>query len=1190
MTSPKHPDPTNPADPSLADQATQRDDASATGADGVDLAADERTAGAAERALGGGGRFGREIGRDKDKKVLVLAVVGGAALIAIAGIAMLASRKDAQPQAKVYTPRFDVAMSSQEELRSFTKKTSQEVTDLSARIADLTKAIDAMGKRQDNQDEQLDAALREAAADLERAAAEKLKAMEEVAKLQRVGGLGEDPRLRGTLDEFRRALATAAVSPAEARARAITALRAAGLSDDRIRDLLAEAAQQAGRIEVGDIAEPAMSAAEIATAPTWVQPLLPEARELLYGLALNEGRFYPDQGIADLRQMLSTKDRIRAKALTDEQLKAIASIARVRRDNLPPEIEEHLSFLIATRDQRAIANADRDGIARLVWSERERYDDATPGQMLSLCHVVARTVDAVAAKPGEADAFKPIDATASQLAGEVVATAVFNAIQLGKDQAQQHEIANRALANYLDTARLSADDAARAAIITRAMASAAKRREAQAAAKQSEKKAEAAVEKSAEKPGDGAAPSGADAPNADVNRLFFGPVAIDRGRVAQALMLSAPGMLQANGIDPATAAGAAALVSAWEQVPRIVAETLPGYLGAPMGGREFGAAALPQVIWALRMGQKLGAIELPIGAGGSAPDRALMQGAAVGAIYGPFLDDEDKAKSAAIDAARALEAEPPLTPAVVARLARVPVERPYERIAIAYEALRPGRGAWSPERFHALAGVTARLTAAARPLAQALSGRFGDGQDGLFEENVRLLVPLAVAAHDDGRLEPERVMAAARDDLRAYAVLFAAESTLSLRVRDELLPRYALAAGEDGSSGLVAAASTLVPAVVQELWRARRPRLADEELATIADALAEEAAPLVESRLVQEAVLTRVEPRLRRSAGLADGALIDQALRRARERARDLVQTPYTPARIDNWATTITEECRGLIAGREPRSAGAGGAPGASAANGQRRGATNSLWPAPTMIAVTNGGTLVGGREHLVRTRKVVIPANSYANAHLQTGVDAEIGGKGNVPVMLQVDFDWVGPANSRLQMRGCRLSGYANALAGPERISVDLKTLSYVFPSGRETSAKVDGYISDNIHGQYGALGVYKWNLQKVMPLAVMAGGFEGAADALKANSTTTIVTESGATATALEGSQLEQALYGGVSNGFGIMSSYFQDTLKEVRPSVSVVNGQRVSIVLLDPVVLDVPEDEFSHLVKGAVGSFSP
>jgi hypothetical protein len=294
------------------------------------------------------------------------------------------------------------------------------------------------------------------------------------------------------------------------------------------------------------------------------------------------------------------------------------------------------------------------------------------------------------------------------------------------------------------------------------------------------------------------------------------------------------------------------------------------------------------------------------------------------------------------------------------------------------------------------------------------------------------------------------------------------------------------------------------------------------------------------------------------------------------------VVPPYTPSRIDAWASTLSAQGSELLS--RPLAT----------ENMNTRNAKDAVlrrgWPAVTMVPTALAGVLIGSTTSVLHSRHIVIPANSYGNAHLQTGVDAEIGGRANVPVMLELDLDWQGPARSRIVMRGCRVSGVANALAGPERVAIDLKHLSYVFPSGREFDTEIHGYVADDLSGEFGALGVYHWNADKVMPMAVVAGGFKGAADALKANSTTTIVGAAGtSTVSANQGSQWREAAFGGAAGGFGIMSDYVQAVLSQVHPSVSAVNGQSVSVVILEPVEITVPENEFGELSTGMKG-FSP
>jgi hypothetical protein len=244
------------------------------------------------------------------------------------------------------------------------------------------------------------------------------------------------------------------------------------------------------------------------------------------------------------------------------------------------------------------------------------------------------------------------------------------------------------------------------------------------------------------------------------------------------------------------------------------------------------------------------------------------------------------------------------------------------------------------------------------------------------------------------------------------------------------------------------------------------------------------------------------------------------------------------------------------------------------------------------MLPTSPAGALIGTTTTMIKSRSVVVPAGSYANAFILTGADAEVGGRGNVPVMVQVDLNWQGPGGASLPMRNARLIGTANAMAGPERVAIDLTLLSYTLKSGREVNAKCVGYVADNQEGQYGARGVYKWNVRKVLPLSIAAGFGEGASDTLKAQTTQQIVTTTG-TVTAATSSEdiLKNAAYAGGAEGFGILADYVKDVLKDVRPSVSVKNGERISVWLGEPVELALTENEYNQEVTGVtMGGFGP
>jgi hypothetical protein len=1112
--------------------------------------------------------------REKDKTVIIMTIIGSAILIGVVGVALLNRKQVTQPQQMVYTPQFDVGMSSQEEIRSFTTKTAREVTEINRQISELSQTMKGLIERQDKTEGFVKDTLREAKDAFERSGSEKVKLMEEYAKLGQGAAQKSDPRTKLIIDDLRQSLAMLKESPAEAKARAATLLRQAGVPEDQIRNILAEVALQAGRIAVGDIAEAPATAEEIKSLPDWAQPYFATIHNRLGVIALTEGRFYPEQTAGDIGHMLKAKEHERAAEITDELCRKIADIARVRRENITPDMEDALPFLITARDQNKIARDDRAAVASLVFRAKDHVPaEATAGQLLSICHVVGRTIGATAAKTADSG-FRQLDDNTTVFAVEVVTTAVGNAVQLGKNQAEQYDIAGRALANYLDTSRLTASDEQRKHIILRAMSGALKRHGDHV------DKQEPAVKE----------PTPASKHDPTDSILFFGPLRLDRLRVQRAMVYAIPSLMTANNIDSRGAKGAAAMVSAIEQVPRVVADMLPHYLGQPMGGRDYFQSALPQLIYALRMGESLGGIPLPVSAdlsNESSREAELVRGAAIGAIFGPLIHDEEKAKAVAHDAAAQLEAKPPLTREAAAALAQVPDSEPVAAVLTAMDAVRPGRFAYPAERFQDVVIGINGLYVSARELRKQVRTQLVAGQEGVYDENIRILVPMSIASHDDLRIPVTDLIELARADVMNFTALFICEGRLSQLALEAMIPKYAPAMAEEagGGSALVQTAIELIPATLYEIFSNRTPKVGADNISDVVQSLSDEASPVVEFRIVQQVVLSRVVPRIKRAGTLSDKESVSKALAHANKRVRDLVAAPYTPPRIDHWATVITDECRHIVSGGTVNAAAADvqGNPGN---NGRGKG---GMWPTPVMIPASVGGQLVGTSSSLVRTKQIVIPANTYGNAHVQTGVDAEIGGRGNIPVLLQMDFDWVGPANARIVMRGCRVSGIANAMAGPERVSIDLKTLSYVFPSGREINSEVKGYVADNLEGMYGVLGTYKWNAEKVLPYAVISGGFKGAADALKANSTTTIVGNSTTTTVANQGDQLKQALYGGVGEGFGIMSDYVQQVLKEVHPSVSTPNGQRVSVVLLEPVVMQVPEAEFEYLSAGSSGSFS-
>jgi hypothetical protein len=349
----------------------------------------------------------------------------------------------------------------------------------------------------------------------------------------------------------------------------------------------------------------------------------------------------------------------------------------------------------------------------------------------------------------------------------------------------------------------------------------------------------------------------------------------------------------------------------------------------------------------------------------------------------------------------------------------------------------------------------------------------------------------------------------------------------------------------------------------------------------------------VERRAMQEIVLLRVLPRLKQhaTANLLPAESVATGEKTVRARTEKLVQEPYTPPRLDGWASEITADAKQAMEGRSVPGMG----PGPDGAMAMGPDGLPMQVGLPELKRDASGGgagpggavSLIGMTSSQVTGFKVTIPAGSHAGAWLMSGVSCEIGGQTQA-VMFSMDHEWRGPNNSRVPMRNLRIFGNAKALAGPQRIDVELTGLSYVFPSGRTYTASASGYVSDAEDGIKGMLGILNMNAWEVAKWTVPAAMGKGAAEALTAANTTTVVGTS-TTTIAQTGDKFENALLAAASEGAGSMAAHFDKIRDEFKPTVTTRNGQRVYLNLVQPVVIDVPDEEWSGIGQAGGQGFA-
>lgn len=203
------------------------------------------------------------------------------------------------------------------------------------------------------------------------------------------------------------------------------------------------------------------------------------------------------------------------------------------------------------------------------------------------------------------------------------------------------------------------------------------------------------------------------------------------------------------------------------------------------------------------------------------------------------------------------------------------------------------------------------------------------------------------------------------------------------------------------------------------------------------------------------------------------------------------------------------------------------------------------------------------------RSRTVHIPAGSFAEATLLTGVFAPTGGE-PLPVLLRLDAALVGPNRTRLPLHHALLVGKAIGDANSRRATVQIDTLSVATASGRTHDLKANGWVVDE-DGLQGLRGTYVWRADEIVALAAATGALSAGADALAAQEVTSTVTPLGGVTTAVTGDVGQLAGYRALGGAASRLSEIIADRLKEVVPAIHVTNGRKVTVAFVSGVTID-------------------
>ncbi len=943
---------------------------------------------------------------------------------------------------------------------------------------------------------------------------------------------------------------------------------------ERVIDTILE---RLGVLFVGDVAEPPPSAEEIAQLSGRLPDLFAEVQQYSFQKGSFEGQVLPR--MADIKRMVHL--RFGPEAYTDEQIAQLAMLARVRLENVTPTQEEQLGRLVAERERRSIARDDLLAIESLIWSQRERLPGMTPGQHLALIGAVSRSRGAPGS-PQEDRSLRAATPDDIEVATIRVRRAIDQAVAQGiRDQSGVLTRARWALERFLSDGRIQMASTQRDSIVLVAVQEALQASTGSGPQPspptrgdqhgtwrpQDQRRDDTPVQ-----PADPRQPA----------QLQLGHLVVPESLVGYTTWLMVPSIASGLGLDPDTAQGAAGIVTMWSQAAHIGEKAFAVHGEDQQGTQRWYETVVRQLVEAGLDGVTFANNDLTL-PGAPEEQHHWLTSIVVAERVAGQMADHDQALAAYQILEQSVADRSPVTPQVQHVLSQSARLKPWMRLAVVRKALSPDVVPLSAGRSANIINVVLDEVSGRREALQAVINSDTDDTMQAVADQVRetfqlmmpMVVAMSIASADRGSIAIDALQEQVRIDTAQYATMVAAEARIMQTVVTRMLRPYVAQISADGGGipAVLSALRTQVPSLLLDQWARQRPSPDDDDIVPLAVSMSETLLPEVERLLVRVVVLTNVEPRVRRSGRAFDHQVVEEALSGIAQRADDVVMAPYTVQRINAWIMELQEFGMDVLAGRS------GVGPGRPA--GRRPQAPDDAAPGPRMafpavVPARVSGQPLGVREERLQGRQVVLNAGTYANAYLTTGVSAEVGGTGNIPVLLEMPVTFHGPGGGLVHMPAVRFIGQANPRAGSERLSVQLVRMSYRFPNGRAIDKEVNGFVADAVDGVEGAIGQFRLNADKVLPAAVAAGFLQGAGQALNQNATTVEVTAGGTTTVSETGSTLQRALLGGSSEGATIIGDYIRQYMDDVRPTVSAPNGQPVTVILLDPVVFDDVSDE--------------
>lgn len=206
------------------------------------------------------------------------------------------------------------------------------------------------------------------------------------------------------------------------------------------------------------------------------------------------------------------------------------------------------------------------------------------------------------------------------------------------------------------------------------------------------------------------------------------------------------------------------------------------------------------------------------------------------------------------------------------------------------------------------------------------------------------------------------------------------------------------------------------------------------------------------------------------------------------------------------------------------------------------------------------------------KTRKkklgIVLPSGSYVKAKLLTGVEVPEGK--TYPVLAQLDYAFIAPSNTRIDLSGCFLILKSSGDLSTESVQFQATKLSCVSKKGMMFERKVNGFIADNKDSNFGVRGELLSKQGRVARMALVSSIVEKASSLI-----------SGAK------SGTQKALASSSGDAASIVANWYLKQAQSLLPTIRVGSGQDIWVVMADKV--NLPSEYFRKRRNGNESIYS-